>query len=580
MENAVHQPPLVNDKSKMEIDNIYLLFTNLSENKKLLKSFQRFTTTYYEIINGYYGQLTELNCHFLVEDKYKSSFIQTPMFQLGKALKNIVQVQIDNLFSIITDDNIFDGFNNSLSSLSNILQETESKFNKKIIEKQAVSITTPLNEKYQNLELKVIDNYISKKYNKHAAGLTKGSLEEDLDQAKYLEASFLDFEKVCRNQVIQYLKEMENKTTNVFNQMKKTIETIIDTLKKKWNGFLGIMEKEEKSIKNTELTYNNKKKSQNRTEEKSKQMEEEILQKIINLDKFKYKIKLIDEPTIKIEDESNKKNKEKKEAKKKEEDKENKGKDELYENPNELTLAEEDIFDIISTLYNYNFKMISKKEYDLNKEKEKLEIKRLTEKILPSKNDINESITDEEVNKLYELLKIRNNLMKFYILLNNYRATGKCNIEERSFEIIKNIFFICLDYLLNNNDKDLEGLIIILSQTFYIIKDNKKIYLQEKIKTHSLFKKREFWKNHLNNMIKEEIDKIEKNQEEGIMVYTKEIKQKKIRELVITKLVPFASYMKEFDNSKEYILNIINPFIEKYELDENSKMMILSILDN
>lgn len=580
MENAVHQPPLVNDKSKMEIDNIYLLFTNLSENKKLLKSFQRFTTTYYEIINGYYGQLTELNCHFLVEDKYKSSFIQTPMFQLGKALKNIVQVQIDNLFSIITDDNIFDGFNNSLSSLSNILQETESKFNKKVIEKQAVSITTPLNEKYQNLELKVIDNYISKKYNKHAAGLTKGSLEEDLDQAKYLEASFLDFEKACRNQVIQYLKEMENKTTNVFNQMKKTIETIIDTLKKKWNEFLGIMEKEEKSIKNTELTYNNKEKSQNRTEEKSKQMKEEILQKIIHLDKFKYKIKLIDQPTIKIEDENNKKNKEKKEAKKKEEDKENKGKVELYENPNELTLTEEDIFDIISTLYNYDFKMINKKEYDLNKEKEKLEIKRLTEKILPSKNDINESITDEEVNKLYELLKIRNNLMKFYILLNNYRATGKCNIEERSFEIIKNIFFICLDYLLNNNDKDLEGLIIILSQTFYIIKDNKKIYLQEKIKTHSLFKKREFWKNHLNNMIKEEIDKIEKNQEEGIMVYTKELKQKKIKELVITKLVPFASYMKEFDNSKEYILNIINPFIEIYELDENSKMMILSILDN
>ena len=68
--------------------------------------------------------------------------------------------------------------------------------------------------------------------------------------------------------------------------------------------------------------------------------------------------------------------------------------------------------------------MINKKEHDWNIEKEKLEIIILSEKLLFF--DIEKKlkiITEEEINKLYELIKNENNLKKFFIILNNYRAT-------------------------------------------------------------------------------------------------------------------------------------------------------------
>ena len=183
------------------------------------------------------------------------------------------------------------------------------------------------------------------------------------------------------------------------------------------------------------------------------------------------------------------------------------------------------------------------------------------------------------MNKLYGLLNNKNNLMKFLIILNNYRATGRCNMTEEVFKILEKIFNISLDYLLKEKDKNIEGLIIILSQTFYIIKNEKKIYLQEIIKNHDLFKREEFWKKHLEDIINEEIYKIEENEKSLRIVFSKELKVKKIKELIIAKIIPFSNNMLEFGASKESILKIINPIMDKYNLDENSRIMSLSLLE-
>ena len=44
-----------------------------------------------------------------------------------------------------------------------------------------------------------------------------------------------------------------------------------------------------------------------------------------------------------------------------------------------------------------------------------------------------------------------------------------------------------------------------MSQTFYILKNEKKIYLQKELKEHPLYKKEEFWENYLKEIINDEI---------------------------------------------------------------------------
>ena len=223
--------------------------------------------------------------------------------------------------------------------------------------------------------------------------------------------------------------------------------------------------------------------------------------------------------------------------------------------------------------------MLNKSEYNINKEKEKFKLLHLSEKLLSSSEKENEIITDEEVNELYNLINNKDNYIKIFLLLNNFRATGKFKMSEGIFNIIKNIFNKCLDYLLIKKEKKLKDLLIILSQTFYFTKDGKKIYFHQVIKDHDLFKKKEFWASHLKDNINEEINRLETDLKNESIEFTKEDKERKIKEIIISKLIPFSLCMKGFEVPKEMILYIINPFIYKYNLEENSKKALLSLLD-
>ena len=572
MESEVNILPTLNNISKMNMNNINLFLRNIKDNKKLLNTYNTFVTKYFEIINSYYKQLTELNCHFLVEEKFKESYIKSPMFQLGKSIKNIVDHQVNNLFSIITDDNIFNGFNNALSNLSKIIKESSEKFDKKRISQEANNIAIPLFKTYENIELKIIDKYIFEKYNKHVIKINNDSIEKNIEDAKSLENSFLEFKEKTKKQFYEDLKEMESKIENLYNDMKNTIGRIIKSLKVIWSLFLETLEKELKSIQEIGI-QNNENFNELKNFQESKPQKRLELKNFVDLDIFKYKIKILSEQRIIIEEDNNKKGKEKKEKKEKTEG--------TIFKENDLLLNEEDIYKIVSSLYSYNFQLIDKLEYNLDKEKVKIELIKLSEKLLSSNtdNNIKEPITEEEVNKLYELVKNEKYLKKFFTILNNYRTTGKCNLTETVFKIIKNIFNICQDYLLNKKDKSLEGLIIILSQTFYILKNEKKVYLQEELKEHPLYKKEEFWKDHLKEIINDEINKIENDEKERGLIYSKEIKEKKIRELIMAKIITFSTYMLEFGFSKEMTINLINPVIDEHKLDENSKIIILSIFE-
>ena len=88
------------------------------------------------------------------------------------------------------------------------------------------------------------------------------------------------------------------------------------------------------------------------------------------------------------------------------------------------------------------------------------------------------------------------------------------------------------------------------------------------------------WESLLNEMIANGINILEIEVKQETSLFTKEYKEKKIREVILTKLVPFTNNMSEFGINKETILNIINPIMDKYNLDENERAMVLSMVRN
>jgi len=624
--------------------NFSSLFTNIEESKILLQNYETFISKYFETINAFFKQLTEFNYNFLIEDKYKS-VINSPIFQLGRIIKKAVQEQINNLFSIICNQEIFFSFKIALTNLSKILNSSPAKFmnnssNKNSSDVYIKPIVISLMESFSEIESKVIDDYIGKKYNKHLIGLNNEPLQDNVEKAIFLEKTFLDFEEDNKKQLLNDLHEMEIKTTQIFNEMKNIVKDIVNVLKKNSDPYYDELKKEidligKKPISNVVIidNKNNKDIDANKKETKINLKENN------DLDMFKYQIKIINNPIIHVtknlkKDENNKnvnenidlkekneninnnviKEKNENENKIKDikideeiEEKEKKIKDKNKEDNNikenrikekenldnkeeevnngkdkELTLNEEDIYNIISILYSYDFKMLDNSKYNLDKEKIKVEIFILSQKLLSfdAENNIKEIITDNEVNSLYELMSDKENIFKFFVMLNNYRATGRYETTERAFNIIINIFIKTENILLSQRDMKLEGLLIILSQTFYKMNNGEKIYLQKAIKDHAIFKKDSFWDNYLNDSIELEINKMKEDEQSITVKLSEEQKKKKVNDIILSIILPISTYMKEFEIKKDIILNIINNIFDKYEVDNEERNMILSLLEN
>ena len=569
MENELEKK----DISNSNISSSYLLFRNMKECKELLVNYDNFINKYLEIIGAGFKQLSEIKTNFLGKDKLTPSLIDTPIFQIGIVLQKIINNHIEYLQTLLTNPDIFDALKKILSNLSYILEESSMKFDKKMYSQNIAPVAKSLIESYEQIESKIVDDYISQKYKKHLKEVNnKESLENLEAQINYLEKTFLDFEQDSTKQFFSDLNDMERKTVNVFCDIKNNIENIIEIYNKNKNEYLNLLQNEIEKI--------------NKLSPEKEELNDSSLPTPSDLEikkdkdyfyeNFKYKIKIIDEPTILIKYEEKKE----KEKTKKEKEKENAYK--MFINKDKLFLSEEDVYNIVSKIYNYDFKMLNKSDYNLDIEKKKLKVSELAAKLLSfnKEKNINEIITDEEVNELYNLLENNiDNIYKFFNYFNNFRISGKYEMTERAFNIVGNLFKFALDYLLKKIDSKLEGLVIILSQTFCVMKDGEKFYLQQHIKEHPLFKKQEFWENHLLGNINQEIKKLERDEKNGKVVFSKEVKKKKINEIIITKIIPVQSYMAEFGVTKEMILNIINPIMNEYNIDESKRIMVMTMLE-
>ena len=189
-----------------------------------------------------------------------------------------------------------------------------------------------------------------------------------------------------------------------------------------------------------------------------------------------------------------------------------------------------------------------------------------------SENELNEYIDFIFTKEIY--------LLKFLECLNNYRSTGRYEISNDLFEILKRIFDKAADYLIDHNtNKDLYNLLIILSQTFYIQKNGEKYFLQKELKKKEFFRSVKFWTDHLQEIIDEELANFENDIKKNKLIINDQKRQKKIEELLFTKIISLIASLNGFELEKEKVDEIILPIIKKYNLSDEVKESILSLIE-
>ncbi len=220
------------------------------------------------------------------------------------------------------------------------------------------------------------------------------------------------------------------------------------------------------------------------------------------------------------------------------------------------------------------FELINIKDLNLEKEREKLKMNQLTIKLLsnikkePKEVDENQlNITQQDLDLIELLLNNHHNRIIFMQKLSKFRVLGYYYISKTIYSILSKYFLQIINTLKEDQDMFTAKNIIVLSQTYFIKEKDKKIYIQEAIKSHELFKKKEFWENLFNFFMNKEILKLRKSIdlneiiEEGKNNYSK---------LAFGQIMTICNNMIEFGINKDEIYQIIEPKIKYYNLDENS----------
>jgi len=195
------------------------------------------------------------------------------------------------------------------------------------------------------------------------------------------------------------------------------------------------------------------------------------------------------------------------------------------------------------------------------------------------KNEIEDySITDEEVKELLELLKILGNKMIFIRKINNFRRFGNLEFPNREFGILCNIFNIFSKEI--NEDKNFEAQLslIILSETYYKLENNKKIYILTYIKNNPVFHEKNFWNDFINKSILKEVQrnlKIEMNAKKGVMINEK----KNFTKLAFAQILPIIKTMIEFELKQNLINELLEDLVSYYQLGKEEKSILFELIN-
>ena len=541
------------DLSYIGRDTFNINILQLKNDKKLLKIYIQEIQSFLISIDEHNKVLKKL---IMEIDKY------SPMDHIFNYMKKF-QIIIKSQYSYF--NNVYEKSRNLLEQLkktidynitiiSQFLKDiNETSENIKIksdfFKKQNQFVLTSFNQ----LENSIIEDYY--KIDKNNKLTTQELIKDCLKNEKDFETLTKDINGMINEYKIKYNTNIQKIKTSMLELSEKTKADIIDIIeifKNESNNMLVSLNDELQSLKNFDI--NNEELEPKLSKYLKYKIEEDEMNNLLN--PVKYKINLLDMI--------------------------NKG-DYKIQGTN-IEPNRQDLYNIVELFYSYDFNMIDKTHYDTDIEKNKIQIIEITGKLLGidlMKNiKINiEIFPEDEINNFLDFLFSREDYaLEFLLCLNSFRTSGNLEISQEQFNIIKDFFCRCSDYLLQHKNKSLYYYLIILSQTFYKMNNGEKYFLQEEIKDKEFFLNTEFWIEFTETMINKELIKFEKQIQKSTM--NEESKSKRKEEIISSNILSLIPSFKNFNLKQDSIESVLLTIIEKYNLNEEKKKFILSSFVN
>lgn len=540
--------------------------------KEISEEYSQYIKKYKEYTSQYLEKISKLS---LKEIKNKNINI-TPIFSILNKVPQLIELQVEGLKKFIDSfDIVLKQLEEILNKEMNSLEDPKKSFeeNKKKYKNNQVN-NEKLKSSLFSLEKKLIKYQLSKNEKEIE------NLNLCINETKNIEKKYLNINKDEEN----YHQVFQEEVLYSIDKIKLHIKTILENLNNNVIFFLGFFyECYSPTVKYIQEEIEKNQKDPLNTQ---KFVNDNLSIKIFELNEFpsdKYNIKMLDKldldillynddiEDIEIKDDALKKNfifKTKKNNNKNDDD-----------NISKLNII--DVLEIIKKLY-FNFKMINRDKYDINIEEEKIEVKNLVDKFLlmkitkNKKNAIEENISDNEKQKLFLLIEKKENIIIFLRRLNKIRTYGNFEYQKNIFDDIVKIFFKILDIIQIEKDIFSFQLSIILSQTFYFVEGKEKIYIYKYTKSHNIYQSEEMWRNSIEYFINKEKEKYNE------IISNKRNKGTKnaFNEMIFSQLMTILNNMLEFGFNIYKTEEIIIENMNKYNINENLKNIIITIIEN
>lgn len=165
--------------------------------------------------------------------------------------------------------------------------------------------------------------------------------------------------------------------------------------------------------------------------------------------------------------------------------------------------------------------------------------------------------------------------------LNNLRNHGEFMWPKEHYKEVGRVMKLILNEISQEIEIDTAKNVVILSQTFSYKENNKKIYLQEYIQDHMLFKQKDFWENLMLKSIENELYNFtEKNKKQKIRIReTEEGNKMKLSNIIFSQVVPLTDNMIGFNIPKDKIKSILDYVFSKYQVDKTHKELVMSLIN-
>lgn len=240
--------------------------------------------------------------------------------------------------------------------------------------------------------------------------------------------------------------------------------------------------------------------------------------------------------------------------------------------------------DVINIMKNFkDFNLIIRDENDTEKEKNKIIIEEIIDKVFINKNTNKEKLLEDEANKLFKYLESNKDYrIHFFATLGNKRDSKNNTLTIQLFNVITKIFSFLADIILKEKDYESECNLLILAQTFYKLeKDNKKIFICDSIKDKALFKNEEIWIEYIKYQVSSDYQKkylIIKSNKNNEQPDQKVIDKRNI-EIIFSQILSTNQSMKNFGVDKNKILNIVKFLLGYYKsLDPETREQIMTFI--